>query len=53
MPYYLEYVFNDGVKTDFHDIAEFFFDDVFERLFYNFQTVAIMLILFWYRFYCD
>ena len=20
--------FNDGVKTDFHDIAEFFFDDV-------------------------
>ena len=28
MPYYLEYVFNDSVKTDFHDIAEFFFDDV-------------------------
>ena len=28
MPYYLEYAFNDGVKTNFHDIAEFFFDDV-------------------------
>ena len=28
MPYYLEYVFNDSVKTDFHDITEFFFDDV-------------------------
>ena len=31
------------VKTD---IIGILFDDVFERLFYNFQTVAIMLILF-------
>lgn len=28
MPYYLDYGFNDSVKTDFHDIADYFFDDV-------------------------